>query len=121
MRKPSTTSTISAWPTLWCRGRTDASLQDYEISDPHLSELGISQGQELRSHLGQTLPLAQEVGLVVASPMRRTLQTVELALGWLMERGIPVQLRAEWQGIMLFPSCMGLPGYDSNPHSDLAL
>ena len=29
--------------------------------------------------------------------MRRTLQTAEQSLGWLMERGVPVILRAEWQ------------------------
>jgi broad specificity phosphatase PhoE len=41
--------------------------------------------------------LAQEVGLVVVSPMRRTLQTAERALGWLMQRGVPAVARAEWQ------------------------
>ncbi|KAI9791553.1 MAG: hypothetical protein M1835_000232 [Candelina submexicana] len=29
--------------------------------------------------------------------MRRTLQTTQLGLGWLIERGVPVQPRGEWQ------------------------
>jgi len=29
--------------------------------------------------------------------MRRTLQTTEASLGWLMQRGVPAIARAEWQ------------------------
>ncbi len=29
--------------------------------------------------------------------MRRTIQTAQQSLGWLIDRGVPVQLRAEWQ------------------------
>jgi hypothetical protein len=29
--------------------------------------------------------------------MRRTLQTAEQSLGWLMKRGVPAIARAEWQ------------------------
>lgn len=43
------------------------------------------------------MPLAQDIGLIVSSPMRRTLQTAQQTLGWLMEAGVPVMLRAEWQ------------------------
>jgi broad specificity phosphatase PhoE len=43
------------------------------------------------------LPLAQKIDLIVVSPMRRTLQTAQQGLGWLMERGVPVVLGPEWQ------------------------
>lgn len=33
----------------------------------------------------------------MTSPMRRTLQTAQQSLGWLMDAGVPVMLRAEWQ------------------------
>ena len=35
---------------------------------------------------------------IVASPMRRTLQTAELALDWVLERGVKIQADANWQG-----------------------
>ena len=62
-----------------------------------MTDLGFGpQCQKLASHL-QTFPLANEVDLIVVSPMRRTLQTAEQSLGWLIRRGVPVHLRAEWQ------------------------
>jgi broad specificity phosphatase PhoE len=33
----------------------------------------------------------------VVSPLRRTLQTATQSLGWLIEKGVPVHLRADWQ------------------------
>ncbi|KAH8815171.1 histidine phosphatase superfamily [Xylogone sp. PMI_703] len=72
--------------------------KDYSLHDPALTDLGFGpQCQELATHLQNELPLAQEIDLIVVSPMRRTLQTAQQALGWLMERGVPVVLRAEWQ------------------------
>ena len=41
--------------------------------------------------------LAQRIELIVASPMRRTMQTAQETMGWLIEKGVPVALRAEWQ------------------------
>lgn len=41
--------------------------------------------------------IAQKVELIVSSPMRRTIQTTQQGLGWLIDRGVPVILRAEWQ------------------------
>ncbi|OCL11081.1 phosphoglycerate mutase-like protein [Glonium stellatum] len=70
--------------------------KDYDIPDPLLSELGINQCQELKENL-ERLPLAKEVGLIVVSPMRRTIQTAMLSLPWLIERGVPVLLDAGWQ------------------------
>jgi broad specificity phosphatase PhoE len=72
--------------------------QDYGIHDPGLTEFGLlSQCQDLATQLQTKLPLAQEIELIVTSPMRRTLQTVEQSLGWLIKRGVPVILLAELQ------------------------
>lgn len=43
-------------------------------------------------------PLAQEAGLIVVSPMRRTIQTALRSVDWLLEKGIPIQADASWQG-----------------------
>jgi len=41
--------------------------------------------------------------------MRRTLQTAQQSLGWLMDRGVPVVLRAEWQENSDKPCDTGTP------------
>ncbi|KIN04602.1 hypothetical protein OIDMADRAFT_176994 [Oidiodendron maius Zn] len=61
-----------------------------------LHRLG-AQCEELASHLEHKLPLAQKTELIVVSPMRRTLQTAQQGLGWLIKQGVPVVLRPEWQ------------------------
>jgi len=72
--------------------------QDYSIRDPGLTEFGFSsQCQDLARHLQTNLPLAREIELIVVSPMKRTLQTAEQSLGWVMKRGVPVILLAELQ------------------------
>lgn len=76
----------------------DLSLpEDYSIHDPDLSELGHSQCEELRKHLMEN-PLAQQAGLVVVSPMRRTIQTALRSVDWLMDKGIKLEADADWQG-----------------------
>ncbi|CZS94528.1 uncharacterized protein RAG0_04475 [Rhynchosporium agropyri] len=71
---------------------------NYTIPDPPLTELGFGeQCDALAKHLENELPLAQEIELIVVSPMRRTLQTAQQGLGWLMKRGVPVILKAEFQ------------------------
>jgi broad specificity phosphatase PhoE len=47
--------------------------------------------------------------LIVTSPFRRTLQTTELGLGWLIKRGVPVQVRGEWQENSDNPCDTGTP------------
>ena len=42
------------------------------------------------------LPEIKDVGLIVVSPMRRTLQTAQEALGWLIDKGVPVIVNADW-------------------------
>jgi broad specificity phosphatase PhoE len=63
-----------------------------------LSELGVEQCSELRQHLIDKQPLAKEIGLVIASPLRRTLQTAQLAFDWLVDQGVKIVPDALWQG-----------------------
>jgi len=84
--------------------------RDYNIPDPALTELGFgTQCDVLAKHLENELPLAQEIELIVVSPMRRTLQTSQQALGWLMKKGVPVVLRAEFQENSAKPCDTGSP------------
>ncbi|KAJ5032626.1 uncharacterized protein L3040_009223 [Drepanopeziza brunnea f. sp. 'multigermtubi'] len=72
--------------------------RDYTIRDPALTKLGFGeQCDTLAKHLQSELPLAQKIELIVVSPMMRTIQTAQNSLGWLMEKGIPVILKAEFQ------------------------
>ncbi|EDO02325.1 hypothetical protein SS1G_04801 [Sclerotinia sclerotiorum 1980 UF-70] len=64
---------------------------------------------ELARFLENDDPLAQEIDLIVVSPMRRTLQTAQQGLGWLMKRGVPVILRPEWQENSDKPCDTGTP------------
>jgi hypothetical protein len=38
------------------------------------------------------------VGLIIVSPMKRTIETALLAFGELVERGVPIVAHAGWQG-----------------------
>ncbi|KAF2280954.1 phosphoglycerate mutase-like protein [Westerdykella ornata] len=70
---------------------------DYTLHDPPLSKLGEQQCTELAESLKKE-KIAQDVELIVVSPMRRTLQTMKLALGWLIdEKKVPVLPDAGWQ------------------------
>lgn len=72
--------------------------KDYNIPDPPLTPHGLNtQCSELASFLQDSLPLAQRISLIVTSPLERTLQTTHAALGWLIDRGVPVMARADWQ------------------------
>jgi hypothetical protein len=44
------------------------------------------------------IPKELDVGLIVVSPMVRTIQTALLTFGGLIEKGIPIQAHAGWQG-----------------------
>ena len=73
-------------------------LLDYNIRDPPLTERGLRQCEELQKRLQNNLHVAQKIELIVSSPMRRALQTAQLGMGWLLDQGVPLQPRAEWQG-----------------------
>lgn len=73
--------------------------EDYSLSDPVLSERGVAQCKQLREVLMRDLP--GRPGLVVISPMRRTLETAWLSLDWLIrgnDARPEVVIDAGWQG-----------------------
>ncbi|EPX75387.1 phosphoglycerate mutase family protein [Schizosaccharomyces octosporus yFS286] len=59
--------------------------EDHRIRDPNLTQLGRSQADELREKLSQH-PISFD--LIVCSPMRRTLQTMEIGLRDSLQTGI---------------------------------
>jgi len=75
--------------------------KDWSIHDPPLSTLGEQQCAELQEYLKKE-EIMTKVDLIVVSPMRRTLQTAKLGLGWLIEdKKVPVILDAGWQGELM--------------------
>ncbi|TGJ80202.1 hypothetical protein E0Z10_g8567 [Xylaria hypoxylon] len=70
---------------------------DWSIFDPELTERGIRQCETLADLLEANFPHAIEGCRIVVSPLTRTLQTVQYSLKWLLGRGVPVEVRAEWQ------------------------
>lgn len=69
---------------------------DWSFHDPKLSELGEQQSRELHDSL-KASKIGNEVGLIVVSAMRRTLQTATIGLDWLIKRGVKVMPDAGWQ------------------------
>ena len=74
---------------------------DYFLHDPDLTELGREQCLETRQSLMEN-PLAQQAGLIVVSPMRRTIQTALGCLDWLIDKGVKIEADADWQGNKAF-------------------
>jgi broad specificity phosphatase PhoE len=62
-----------------------------------LTQKGIEQCRTLASQLEASFPYNKDDCRIIVSPLSRTLQTVEHSLGWLLESGVPVDVRAEWQ------------------------
>ncbi|KAK6858467.1 phosphatase [Apiospora arundinis] len=83
--------------------------KDYHIHDPELTETGHAQVQELRANLINH-PVAQNAGLIVTSPMIRTMQTAMGSLDWLIEKGIKIEADAGWQENSAKPCDTGMPG-----------
>ncbi|KAJ4418335.1 hypothetical protein N0V82_005616 [Gnomoniopsis sp. IMI 355080] len=85
--------------------------QDYSIADPPLSDLGRAQCAELSLALQEKLPkdLASNIGLIISSAMRRTCETTVLSLGFLIEKGIPIEAHAGWQENSAKPCDTGSP------------
>jgi hypothetical protein len=73
-------------------------VEEYDIPDPVLSQKGKQQCATLSEHLQTNQPLSQKVELIVASPLRRTLQTAQLSFPWLISSGIPIIPHANLQG-----------------------
>ncbi|KAI1811631.1 phosphoglycerate mutase-like protein [Poronia punctata] len=70
---------------------------DWSLFDPQLTDTGIEQCKTLASQLEACFPFTKDDCRVVVSPLTRTLQTVQHSLGWLLDSGVPVDVRAEWQ------------------------
>ncbi|CAH0051509.1 unnamed protein product [Clonostachys solani] len=74
--------------------------KEYDLHDPPVTELGVEQCALLRQSLRDrfaSLPLKLGEVAIIASPMRRTLQTAQLSLDWLVDRGIKIVANADWQ------------------------
>ncbi|ORY54983.1 histidine phosphatase superfamily [Pseudomassariella vexata] len=82
--------------------------KDYDIPDPDLSVLGLQQLEALRKSLMEN-SLAQNAGLIITSPMRRTIQTALGSVDWLMDKGIKLEADANWQENSAKPCDTGTP------------
>lgn len=73
---------------------------------------------QLSEHMRAHSSLSGRIELIVASPLRRTLQTALYGFSWLAQAGIPILARAEWQG-QLLPSApyQSLPA--ENPPAEI--
>ncbi|KAI1394985.1 phosphoglycerate mutase-like protein [Hypoxylon fuscum] len=79
-------------------GEAEHNLENnWELPDPSLTEKGIEQAKALAAELEADFPFTKDECRIVVSPLRRTLQTVQHGLQWLRDRGVPVEVRAEWQ------------------------
>ncbi|KAK4096806.1 phosphoglycerate mutase-like protein [Parathielavia hyrcaniae] len=81
--------------------------RDYTLHDPELSELGRKECAKLKEHLVLRIPRDLDVGLIIVSPMKRTLETALLAFGELIDRGIPIIAHAGWQETSSKPCDVG--------------
>ncbi|KAI2613519.1 phosphoglycerate mutase-like protein [Hypoxylon fragiforme] len=71
---------------------------DWQLPDPGLTEKGIEESKALASKLELIFPPQSEENCrIVVSPLKRTLQTAHYGLRWLLDRGVPAEVRAEWQ------------------------
>ncbi|KAI0482323.1 histidine phosphatase superfamily [Xylariaceae sp. FL0804] len=70
---------------------------DWSIFDPVLTENGIKQCEVMAADLEPKFPFTRDECRIVVSPLTRTLQTAHHGLSWLIQRGVPVEVRAEWQ------------------------
>ncbi|KAM5367366.1 hypothetical protein ACJA88_011618 [Fusarium oxysporum] len=89
-----------------------ATSKEWSLPDPPLTEKGEEQCAHLRENLISTFSdkadNIDDVAIVV-SPMRRTMQTAMLSLGWLVERGVKIEGNADWQENSSKPCDTGSP------------
>ncbi|KAF5978929.1 hypothetical protein FBULB1_5957 [Fusarium bulbicola] len=90
----------------------NGSYNQWSLPDPPLTEKGQEQCAHLRENLISTF--SDKIGntddvAIVVSPMRRTMQTAMLALGWLVERGVKIEGNADWQENSSKPCDTGSP------------
>lgn len=75
----------------------DVYAHEWDMHDPDLTRKGIRQCAKLAEHLAPRFSYEPSQCRIVVSPLTRTLQTVQHGLQFLIERGVPVEARAEWQ------------------------
>jgi broad specificity phosphatase PhoE len=80
--------------------------KDYQIPDPALTDEGIAQcanlRESLRTRYEHLITSPTEDAAILASPMHRTLQTAQIGLGWLIEKGVKVLPDPDWQGVTAY-------------------
>jgi hypothetical protein len=76
------------------------STQNYKLHDPLLTPAGHEQCAKLNAKLESEEPLAGQIELVICSPMRRTIQTMDEGLKCVLGRGVRVEMDAGWQGML---------------------
>ncbi|KAK1753936.1 histidine phosphatase superfamily [Echria macrotheca] len=96
-------------PTVILVRHAEALHNDYSLHDPELSELGRTQCRSLRKSLLKKVPQELDIGLILVSPMVRTIETALLAFGPLVEKGIPIRAHADWQENSAKPCDVGRP------------
>ncbi|PHH63868.1 hypothetical protein CDD81_5425 [Ophiocordyceps australis] len=80
----------------------------FELHDPELTTLGQQQCAALQKSLrARFKDLKAADAVIVASPMRRTLETATLGLDWLLAQGIDMEACAEWQEVSSKPCDTG--------------
>ncbi|CAG8979433.1 hypothetical protein HYALB_00011946 [Hymenoscyphus albidus] len=90
--------------------------QNYTVKDPPLTRKGLEiECHDLSQHLEKHVPLIQQVELIVTSPLKRTLQTTEAALDFLIKRGIPQSFKKQQKT----PSIPGVLPQSSNKHGPI--
>ncbi|KAI1253495.1 hypothetical protein MGN70_005703 [Eutypa lata] len=72
-----------------------------------LTEKGFEQCRKLAEDLKTRFPFSEDECRIVASPLKRTLQTVQHGLEWLRDCHVPVEVRAEWQETTDYPCDIG--------------
>ncbi|KAI1097994.1 phosphoglycerate mutase-like protein [Jackrogersella minutella] len=80
---------------------------EWALPDPSLTEKGIDQCKALPAKLEPNFPFTKDECRIVVSPLRRTLQTAQHSLQWLRDRGVPTEVRAEWQETTNYPCDIG--------------
>ncbi|KAI0013418.1 histidine phosphatase superfamily [Xylariaceae sp. FL0662B] len=80
---------------------------DWTIPDPGLTSKGVEQCRAMAAELEPRFTFTPDECRIVVSPLTRTLQTVHHGLQWLLSKGVPTEVRAEWQETTDLPCDVG--------------
>ncbi len=56
---------------------------------------------------------------IVVSPMRRTIETAQISLKWLIDKGVQLEADARWQGMTLGITRVTTAAHDAVLHREL--